>query len=184
MKEDRIRWNKKHREESQPTSPSFIVMKHFSMADKGKALDIATGNGRNALYLAEQGFDVDAVDISDVAINKLANRHPNLHPICADLDELDIHENRYNLILNIRFLNRRLFPYMRDGLVSEGVLIFETYLYSATADETDPMCRDYLLNPNELLHSFLPLKILYYREGPSEKKEESRPVASLVAAKV
>ena len=43
------------------------------------------------------------------------------------------------------------------------------------------MRRDYLLNPNELLHAFLPLEILYYREGPSEKEGESRPVASLVA---
>ena len=183
MKEDRIRWNKKHRDETQPASPSPIVIKNLPLADKGRALDIATGNGRNALYLAEQGFEVDAVDISDETIKKLAERHSNLHPICADLDEFDIPENRYSLILNIRFLNRRLFPYFRDGLVSGGVLIFETYLYSPVAEETDPMCRDYLLRSNELLHAFLPLKILYYREGPSEKKEESRPVASLVAVK-
>jgi len=107
-------------------------------------------------------------------IKKLAERHSNLHPICADLDGFDIPENRYSLILNIRFLNRRLFPYIRDGLVAGGVLIFETYLYSPAAEETDPMCRDYLLRSNELLHAFLPLKILYYREGSSEKEGETR----------
>ena len=58
-----------------------------------------------------------------------------------------------------------------------------TYLYSPVADDTDPMCRDYLLRSNELLHAFLPLKIVYYREGSSEMEGVSRPVASLVAIK-
>ena len=166
--EDRIRWNKKHQEESKSAGPSPILIKHLPLADMGRALDIATGSGRNALYLAEQGFVVDAVDISDEALLKLANRHPNLRPICADLDRFDIAENRYNLILNIRFLNRRLFPYIKDGLVAGGLLVFETYLFSPGADGAEPMCRDYLLRSNELLHAFLPLKILFYREGPSE----------------
>ena len=180
--EDRIRWNRKHRDETQPASPSSILINHLFLAKKKRALDIATGNGRNALYMAEQGFDVDAVDISDEAVGKLANRSQNLHPICADLDTFDIPEDRYSLIVNIRFLNRRLFPYIRDGLVSGGVLIFESYLYSPAAEET-AMCRDYLLRSNELLHAFLPLKIVYYREGPSDVDEKSRPVASLVAVK-
>lgn len=181
--EDRFRWNKKHREEAQPTSPSSILTNHLFLAEKKRALDIATGNGRNALYMAEQGFDVDAVDISDEAISMLANRSQKLHPICADLDTFDIPEKRYHLIVNIRFLNRRLFPHIRDGLVSGGVLIFETYLYSPAADATDSMCRDYLLRSNELLHAFLPLRILSYREGLSETDETNRPVASLVAIK-
>ena len=181
--DDRIRWNKKHHHEAQPAEPSPIVVEHLRLVNAGRALDVAAGNGRNSLYLAEQGFEVDAVDISDEALTKLAKRHANLHPVCADLDDFNIPKNRYRLILNIRFLNRRLFPYIKDGLVSGGVLIFETYLYTPTVKDTDPMCRDYLLRSNELLHAFLPLNILYYREGSLEKENESRPVASLVAVK-
>jgi SAM-dependent methyltransferase len=183
MQKDREKWNKKYRMESRTKAPSSIVRKFYSLTPKGIALDIATGNGRNALFLANQGFQVEAVDISDEGLINIAGRHPNLQPICADFDLFDIPENRYHLILNIRFLNRRLFPYIKEGLTLDGILIFETYLDTPLGHETDSFCREYLLRPNELLHAFLSLKILYYREGLSENSEDPRHVASLVAIK-
>jgi SAM-dependent methyltransferase len=183
MQKDREKWNKKYRTESRAEEPSSIVKKFCSLAPKGSALDIATGNGRNALFLANQGFQVEAVDISDEGLINIAGRHPNLQPICADLDLFDIPENRYCLILNIRFLNRRLFPYIKEGLTAGGILIFETFLDTPSGHETASLCRDYLLKSNELLHAFLSLKILYYHEGLSDNSQDPRHVASLVAKK-
>ena len=183
MQKDREKWNKRYQTESHSEDPSPIVKQYFRLAPEGRALDIAAGIGRNALFLAKQGFEVDAVDISDKGLAGLSGRHPNLHPICANLDIFDIPENRYSLILNIRFLNRRLFPYIQEGLKPGGILIFETYLDGPEESDGGTFCRDYLLRPNELLHAFLFLKILFYEEGLSREEDNQRHVASLVAVK-
>ena len=192
MHRDRIKWNDKYLQRESPTDPSRIVTKHYVLSRQGKALDIAAGNGRNSVFLARHGFSVEAVDISDVGLNQFSGIHPNLHPLCIDLDTFDLPLNRYDLILNIRFLNRRLFPLIIEGLVPGGILIFESYLErpkrtdlsacDAQAGE-GPTCRDYLLRENELLHAFLSLKVLYYREGNISGPKSRGAVASLVAMK-
>ncbi|RTZ95923.1 MAG: tellurium resistance protein TehB [Deltaproteobacteria bacterium] len=176
MHRDRIKWNAKYHRRQSPSSPSRIVKNYAALSRKGRALDIAAGTGRNSVFLAGLGFSVDAVDISDVALRRLAGRSPNLHPVCADLDTFDIRPDRYDLICNIRFLSRRLFPLMIEGLAPGGILIFESYLEKQPGSDKGPTCRDYLLGENELLHAFLSLNILYYRETGG-------PVASLVAMK-
>lgn len=184
MQNDRIRWNEKYRQkESLSYEASEIVRQFYSVAAKGRALDIAAGAGKNALFLADQGFSVDAVDISDFALKMLAGKHPEIYPICADLDTFDIPRNRYSLILNIRFLNRRLFPYIREGLVPGGILIFETYLEGRSQEYCQASSRDYLLRENELLHSFLSMKILFYQETRDSSRNEFH-IASLVALKI
>ena len=186
MEKDRIKWNAKYSKKPEKEEPSQAVSRFFSMADPGRALDIACGTGKNALFLARQGFIVDAVDISDVALQKISGRHPQVNPICADLDLFQIPVNRYSLIINIRFLNRRLFPYIREGLTKNGVLIFESYLEmpnpeNKNSDTWQPSCRDYLLRENELLHAFLSLKIRFYREI-GIKSPKSPPYEATLAA--
>lgn len=183
MQKDRVKWNEKHRKKRFSAEPSPIVKKYCRSAPVGKALDIAAGNGRNAVFLADQGFDVEAVDISDRALIRLSGRHPNVSPICVDLDVFDIPPSRYTLIINIRFLNRRLFPYIREGLIPGGILIFETYLDPPPGADPDTFCRDYLLRPNELRRAFLPLNIVFYAEQISDETDDTRRVASLVAMK-
>ncbi|RJQ57133.1 MAG: class I SAM-dependent methyltransferase [Desulfobacteraceae bacterium] len=186
MKKDREKWNEKYRRKRFSASPSAVVKSYVHLSSAGRALDIATGSGRNALFLADRGFVVDALDISDVALRALSARHPNVHPVCTDLDLFDIPENRYSLILNIRYLNRRLFPLIQEGLRPGGCLIFQTYLQTKPDDareRPENFCRDYLLRPNELLHAFLDLKILYYEEALSSEGDESRPAATLVGLK-
>lgn len=183
MDQDRHRWNDKYQTDNHPTNPSRIVEAHFTLARKGKALDIATGTGRNALFLADHGFEVDAVDISHVGLARFPRRHPGVNLICSDLDTFEIPENHYDLILNIRFLNRRLMPYIQDGLVNGGLLIFETYVEDKGHLANQPSCRDYLLRNNELLHAFLPLHIIYYQERLFKNKKADEPIASLIAVK-
>ncbi len=185
MIEDREKWNQRYRGEEYPRHPSKIVQEYASIAPRGRALDLACGNGRNALFLARQGFTVDAVDISDVGLSRFLDRVPNILPICMDLDHFDIPEEKYALILNIRYLSRRLFPYIRDGLMRGGILIFETYM-EGEPDEDDPTpsCRDYLLRENELLHAFLRHKILYYREQKGESRKGRSHIASLVSQRI
>jgi tellurite methyltransferase len=184
MLQDRLKWNEKYQTASYPNEPAAILKKYIALAVGRKALDIAAGNGRNALFLADQGFTVDAVDISDSGLRLFAGQHPNIHPICADLDHFDIPANRYDLIINIKFLNRRLFPYIRQGLAPGGVLIFQTFLDSPAENPDRPVCRDYYLCENELLHAFLSLRVLFYSEAVEKVDGESSALASLVATKI
>lgn len=169
--------------------PSLIVTNFCAMAKNGHALDLACGTGRNALFLAQKGFTVDAIDISDAGLENLKHKHPRIQPVCADLDHYDIVANRYDLIINIRYLNRRLFPYIKEGLVCGGVLIFESFMErpgceaSVPHESHQPSCRDYLFRENELLHSFLSLNIRYYREFESKEAASPPWMASLVATK-
>ena len=175
MLQDRFKWNEKYQSENYQEVPA---------ASGKKALDIAAGNGRNALFLAHQGFSVDAVDISDAGLNLFAAKHPNIYPICADLDDFDIPNKRYDLIINIKYLNRRLFPYIREGLAQGGILIFQTFLDSPKQGQDQPVCRDYRLHENELLEAFLSLKILLYKESEEKKNDEAAYLATLVGIKI
>src|SRR5678810_1193749 len=72
---DRERWDKLHAESNKRGEASAflqMIFREFSALLKpGKALDIACGTGRNAIFLAERGWQVDAIDISPVALTKL-----------------------------------------------------------------------------------------------------------------
>ena len=183
MQQDRIKWNQKYKKKKYPREPAQILKDHAHLAQTGKALDIGAGNGRHSIFLAEQGFSVDAIDISDIGLAKFAGRHPKIHAVCADLDTFEIPRNRYDLIVNIKYLNRRLFPYINEGLKAGGILIFETFLESGEDTENQSACRDYLLRKNELLHAFLSLRILNYQEGNKTEQNETGQVASLVGIK-
>lgn len=186
MQSDRLKWNEKYATGVSPVEPSAILQDYIGLARPGFALDIAAGMGRNSLFLANYGFHVHSVDISDIAMQRLSGLHPHIHPLCADLDRFDIPERRYNLILNIRYLNRRLFPWIAEGLLPGGVLIFETYVEGSKASIQKPSCRDYWLRKNELLHAFLGLHILFYQEGKIEEEAEESAgalTASLVAVR-
>lgn len=181
MKEDQDRWNKRYQQSDHSDTPSRLVTDFVSLAPRGRALDIATGRGRNALFLAQRGFDVTAVDISDKALENIKGRFPNLHPVRADLDTFDIPPTSYSLIVNIRFLSRRLFPQIIGGLKTGGILIFEGLLEGPGGSEKTSH-PEYRLQTNELLQRFLELRIVYYRETMGDG-ETDRPLAALVGIK-
>lgn len=183
---DRSRWNPRYTDlaDAEREAPSVVVKRWCRLARPGRALDLAAGNGRNSLFLAERGFTVHALDIADVALRGLAGRHPRILPACVDLDLYDITPAHYSLIINLHFLNRRLFPLIQEGLEPGGVLIFESWLIGATRKRTRAAsCRDYYLRPNELLHAFLPLNIRLYQENLQSTRAASGPLATLVAVK-
>ncbi len=185
MEQDRERWNKKYSEGKFPLEkPSELLVKYIDLAPKGRALDIAAGLGRNSLFLAEKGFKVDAIDYSDIAVQKLKSLHPNINPVQADLDTYRIEENQYDLIINFNYLNRRLFPQIIYGLKPDGLLIFQTFLDGEEEGLAQPSNPDFLLKKNELLHSFLRLRVLFYKEEKVTKCDGSTSYqASLVAKK-
>ena len=172
---DQIRWNSRYLKGLGGNDPSPILKTYWRLATCGNALDIACGNGRNSIFLAEKGFVVDAVDISTVATSNLAGRNPNINVICTDLDTWNIPQNRYALIINVRFLDRRLFPLIQNGLRTGGILIFESFM--------DGKKDKYCLKQKELLRAFQSFRIIHYEEKKADPSEKFDQTASLVAIK-
>jgi SAM-dependent methyltransferase len=181
--QDRSRWNKKYRTDAHPSEAAAVVKKFHHLAPAKRALDIAAGNGRHSIFLAHNGFTVDAVDISEVGLSEFAGKHSGIRIICADLDQFEIPPSRYDLIVNVKFLKRRLLPYLREGLKPGGILIFHSLLESISSNRKPKHCRDYLLRKNELLHAFLTMRIIYYREAVDPESEDAEEMATLVAVK-
>jgi 2-polyprenyl-3-methyl-5-hydroxy-6-metoxy-1,4-benzoquinol methylase len=191
MKADQKRWDKKfgRKEFALGKEPNPFLKKHIRLLPRGKALDIATGEGRNAVFLAQNGFDVDAVDISEKGLKKARKlareKGVKINTFLVDLDQYHIAKERYDLIANFYFLKRRLIPRIRNGLKKGGIVVFETYLLEHRALATGgPTQAKYFLKPNEPLRLFRNFRILYYREGIFKEGRKRKAVASLIAQKI
>ena len=182
MIEDKERWNKRYKEKPFRTWVEPLLEKYVDIANVGYALDIACGEGRNTHFLADKGFEVDAVDLSDYALSQVKD-DLRIHKIEADLDFYSLEKNKYDLVVNINYLNRRFFHQIKEALKPEGVVIFETFII-AHGDFDNPQNPEYLLRRNELLHAFIDLDIIYYEERLDiNMRGEKTMVASLVAKK-
>jgi tellurite methyltransferase len=190
MKADQKRWNERfgRREFALGKEPNPFLKKHIHLLTKGRALDIAAGEGRNAILLAQHGFEVDAVDISSMGLKKTRKlareKGLKINTFLVDLDQYSIEKERYDLIANFYFLKRRLIPRIKKGLKKEGRVIFETYLLEhRTLGTGGPKQAKYFLKPNELLRLFKDFRILFYREGIFREGGKKKAVASLIAEK-
>jgi len=154
---------------------------------KGRALDVACGIGREAAYLAELGFAVDAVDASDVAIaavrERAAERALDIEATRMDLPGVDAGFPRppYDVICCFYFLQRALLGRIAGALAPGGLVLYETFTRDHVEAVGGRMPERFLLEHNELLHAFDGLRILRYREAVIPGTQRSRAVASLVA---
>jgi len=191
MRADQKRWDKRfgEKEFALGKEPNPFLKMNIHLLPRGKALDIATGEGRNAVFLAQHGFEVDAVDISETGLRKAQGlareKGVKINTFAVDLDRFQIERERYDLIANFYFLKRRLIPRIKKGLKKGGRVIFETYILDHRKLGTGgPKQAKYFLKPNELLRSFKNFKILFYREGIFREGGRRKAVASLVAEKI
>jgi SAM-dependent methyltransferase len=172
--------------------PVSFLVEQLSSVKGGRALDLAMGNGRNAIYLAQQGYEVDGIDLSEKAVRRaVASARSiglSINGIIADLDQFVLSPNRYDLICCFYYLARPLFPSMKRALRPGGKIIYQ----SVTTDEclfNPGFPKEWCLEPNELLHAFEELRILYYEEktlsppAPQMKGMTHTALASLVAVR-
>lgn len=150
----------------------------------GRALDVAMGEGQNAIFLATRGFEVEGVDISADAVAgalKAAQQAGvSIRATIADIERgYVIPQSTYDVIVCFHYLQRSLIPQIKDGLKAGGVVVYETFI----ADQVQfgrPRNPAYLLKHNELLRLFSDFRCLRYREGIVEGR---KAIAGIVAQK-
>lgn len=150
--EDKERWDKKYKSNIIPSKIVEVVENYAKLATGKSALDIACGMGRNSKFLAESGFDVHALDISEVAIESLKDIE-NIRAEMVDFDSYSLKENSYDLIVCTYFLERKLFPQIEKALKEDGIFIFETFMHDAENTKV-PSNKSFLLNKGELEATF------------------------------
>jgi 2-polyprenyl-3-methyl-5-hydroxy-6-metoxy-1,4-benzoquinol methylase len=164
--------------------PAQFLVDNVDLLPMGRALDIAMGNGRNSVYLAGMGFEVEGIDISKEAVNSaLESARKSCVNITAKVADLErdfyIEEGAYDVIICFNYLHRPLIPNIKRGLRSGGMIAYETYIVEQ-ARFGKPKNPDHLLRHNELLEMFHEFRCLRYREGIIENR---KAIAGIVAEK-
>ena len=161
--------------------PEALLVEAADSLPPGRALDLACGTGRNALYLSSLGWKVTAVDRSPVAIGALRG-HAGGGAIdlrTADLETGDfvIEREGYDLICDFFYLQRELFPAIRAGVKPGGIFVAVIHLAVA---ESEAQHRNpaFLLRSGELRKEFADWKILFYSEAePGHRRTAARIIA-------
>lgn len=178
---DRVRWNARYRSEDSPVEASAFLdeVAHF-LPTSGRALDVAGGSGRNAIWLAKRGLDVTMVDVSDEAISIARERS-----VAAGFDIELLHWDLaagvpvgpWDVSFVSHYLNRAVMRALvaevaPDGVVC-GVLATTTNL---ERNHRPPL--PYLLEPGEIEGLLAPLDFEFLEENWSaDGRHEARFVA-------
>jgi SAM-dependent methyltransferase len=147
-----------------------------------KALDIACGAGRHAVYLAEAGFDVTAVDFSLQgleAAQKLATaRQIKIETRHVDLETpgLDLGGAAFDVVVVFFYLHRPMFATLARCIRPGGLLVYKTYSVDQLRYPGRPRHSMHMLEHNELLREFSSFRVLRY-----EEEWEGRGTAALIA---
>lgn len=179
--EDKDRWNKKYDTDAYlfGEKPVPFLEENIPILRKGKALDVAIGEGRNGVYLATQGFDVMGLDISEKGLEKAhalaAKNNVTIQTKVVDLETVELEPNSYDLILCTYYMNRGLYKKFYDALKPGGMVLVETYnIDYLKYRKFNPK---WALNTNELLDIFKGMRILRYRDYDDAREAYSSIIA-------
>lgn len=190
-KQERDKWDARYRagdHASDAPDPLLLRLRDGSLPlPAGRAaLDVACGAGRNAVWLAEQGWNVAGCDVSleglRLAARLARKRNVSLKLFCADLDSLSLPPQRFDLIVVFFYLQRSLLEVFQAALRPGGLLIYRTYIADPAApanlQEGSGDNSAHMLQPGELAAAFANFRILH-----ESKKAGRRAITEFIAQK-
>ncbi len=184
--DDRVRWNEKYQlDEHAAAEPSaLLIALDTFLPTSGQALDLAGGSGRNAIWLARRGLDVCLADVSDVALQRAANRAAAAGVSIAtqqiDFETDPFPTGPWDLIVSVHFLLRPLFASFPGVLARGGTLVCIHPTQTNLQRHAKPPAR-FLLEDGELPGLVKDLQVVHYEEA---WLAEGRHEAVLVARAV
>jgi len=182
--EERYRSREREKEDF-AAEPVKLVKETAKKLKPGRALDLACGTGRNALWLAKQGWLVTGVDGAPTAIDTVRRRAEALGVVVeakvANLEkrEYQIEPNAWDLICICYYLQRDLFEPAKRGLVFNGIIIAIAHI-----DLPNEPTGQHRLKPGQLAGYFRNFEILHDFEGKPDDPAHQRAVAEVVARRL
>jgi tellurite methyltransferase len=174
---ERERWNRKYRESSSASAPMIpdpFLLKAFSefvlplFPHGGSALDLAGGVGRHSIWLAQQGWEVTLIDISETGVEQARqNTGPlasHIRFVVDDLTHFKASQTQFDVVMAFFYLERKIFSEVMRAVRPGGLLIYKTYTSAHSMLAGGPKNPAYLLEPGELLHLADGLRVLHYME--------------------
>jgi len=199
---DRAKWNARYRgtpcaclAEPNALLVEWLPKIEFELEPGSRtAVDVACGQGRHVLYLARRGWTVDAMDISEVALEQLAavaaaeglavGCHQRDFEPPTPLESSPFDPHRYDLAVMMRYTNLPLLPYVASALRPGGYLVTEVYLKSDRVD-AGPRNPDFRVTSAALRDAAAALETIAYHEGVAKDREgQPAPLAQLVARRL
>jgi len=181
VKSDRERWDNRYGStDSGPYDPDPFLVQHLHLLGSGRCLDLAAGRGANALFLAEHGFQVDAVDISHTALRVLQSaaraRRADVTCLVADLDHFPLPESVYDLVTVFYFFAKPLILPIKAALKPGGMVCYAAYNLRHTSVKPgfNPA---YLIEPSDLVLHFSDFQTVVHEP----ESGESGNVSCLIA---
>ena len=172
------RWDQRYDRETYVygEQPVVFLTEQIGRLRKGKALVLAAGEGRNAVYLAQQEFQVVAVDISAKGLEKCQalarSRGVEVETVVGDLNDYDMGEDEYDLVTNFYYHDASIFPKVLKALKPGGFFILQNFSVDQPAtNRFGPRNPDYLVSPNQLLAAFAGFRIRHYEDVVVELDE-------------
>ena len=142
-------WNQRHRAAHDDSrEPAPVVVEAADLAKAGRALDLASGRGRNANCLADRGWNVVTVDAAIAAMPRV---------LCdLERDPLPFFDESFDLVVNVFFLHRPLFAEIRRVLRPGGFFAAQIHIRGINPA--------FCVKPGELKDVFADWEIVKYRE--------------------
>lgn len=185
MSDERTRWNARHAGRVPLTEPGQFLVRHASLLPaRGRALDVAGGGGRNAVWLARRGFSVTLVDVSDeacrLAAEAAARADVDLAVERRDVSGTGLPPGPWDVIVFHHFLDRDLWAPAAAALAPGGVLLI-TQPTVHNLERHDRPSREWLLEPGELVaaaRTWADVEVVVADEGwTADGRHESSIVA-------
>jgi SAM-dependent methyltransferase len=173
----------------QDPDPSSVLERYVETFPDGRALDIATGTGRNAVFLASEGYRVDAIDQSraglEIARENARDRGvaDRIEWLQADVPSFGFPSETYDVVTISFYRAVDRLPGIKEALRPGGVLFVEHHLRTSDPVESGPSTDRYRFAANELLHASLDLTVLYYDERTEERGDGRRSATARVVAR-
>jgi SAM-dependent methyltransferase len=175
-------WDDRYRRGEYPEDPdpSPVLRQYVEAFPDAPALDVATGTGRNALFLAAAGHTVDAIDRSRVGLQQAESAaledelNDRVNWIQADVGSYGFPRERYAAVTISYYRAVERFTDLKEALVPGGYLFVEHHIRSSEPTPSGPSSDRYRFGANELLHACLDLTVLYYDESTTTNPEGER----------
>jgi tellurite methyltransferase len=187
--EDRSKWDQRYEQDShrKRTQPGEFIAQWIDQVTVGNALDVACGLGQKSMFLAEAGFQVDAIDVSAVGLERASQQavaqELDINWIQHDLDQPYDFKRKYDLIIVMWYVDLLLIRRLCEQLAPGGYLLCEEHLAcdNESGELIGPKNARFRVAPNALREAVAGFDVRYYDEyiGVSEDHQESE--ASMIS---